>query len=51
MELCHVCGHENQKELVACEKCGSILDDSSRKEREAEKQRLKELSHLMETAY
>ena len=51
MELCEACGHENKKEQVACEKCGSILQNSNRKEQDSEKQRLKELLKLLEMVY
>ena len=47
MKFCENCGHANTNEQIACEKCGSLLDDVSRKEREAEKQRLKEMFELM----
>jgi len=51
MELCQACGHENNKDLVSCEKCGSILENSSRKEQDLEKQEQKKLSKLLEMAY
>jgi uncharacterized membrane protein YvbJ len=43
MELCENCGHENHKEPVVCEKCGSVLGNHSRRERESERQRLREI--------
>ena len=51
MEGCEACGHENRKELIACEKCGSILENPNRKEQDSEKQRLKELLKLLEMVY
>jgi len=51
MELCQACGHENKKEQITCENCGSVLENSSIKEENAEKQRLKELLKLLETVY
>ncbi len=47
MELCENCGHENHEEPVVCKKCGSVLGNLSRKAREAERDRMKELFDLM----